>query len=531
MNNSEVIVRALEQAGVRWVFGVPSGPVLPLIEALRRSSIDFVLTASETSAGFMATVVGYLTAVPGVCASTVGPGATNLITGVGCAWLDRAPVIAITCNVGTPWLERRIQMRIDHHALFKALTKATISFCSYSADEAVRRAIAIAMEDPPGPVHLDLPEDIAQASAGAVAQSRHEPSRHPDLSSELTRILSMSLAQARRPLVITGLTFTRSRAARELLAFIERQRLPFVTTMHAKGFLPESHPNWSGVIGRARRSDLKAFTDRADLIVAVGYDPIEINYEEWTGKTPIVHISTETAETGMNLHFLWNAACDLDAAIEAISAIAPVANEWSAGEWSQHRTALHHALRPSGTDFSAYHVLDSLRDWLPASGILAYDVGAHTHQIASQWRTDLPRTLLATNGWSSMGYGMPAAYAAKLVFPERPIVAVIGDGGFQMTAGELALARRLNLSVPIIVLNDGWLGLMKVKQERRKYPLSGVRLGNPPDTPPHYFGVPCRPAKSTEEFRAALDWASTLDGPSVIEAFIDAEAYSSTVFD
>ena len=126
---------------------------------------------------------------------------------------------------------------------------------------------------------------------------------------------------------------------------------------------------------------------------------------------------------------------------------------------------------------------------------------------------------------------MPAAYAAKLVLPERSIVAVVGDGGFQMTAGELALARRLNLAVPIIVLNDGWLGLMKVKQERRKYPLSGVRLGNPPDTPPHYFGVPCRSAKSCEEFRAALDWASTLNGPSVIEAFIDAEAYSSTVFD
>ena len=531
MNNSEAIVRALEQAGVRWVFGVPSGPVLPLIEALRRSALDFVLTASETSAGFMATVVGYLTGIPGVCVSTVGPGATNLTTGVGCAWLDRAPVIAITCNVGTPWLERRIQMRIDHHALFKSLTKATLAFSHRSAEATVRRAIAIATEDPPGPIHLDLPEDVAQANADAVAQARHEPSPRPDLSSELTTILSLALAQARRPLVITGLGFTRSRATRELLAFIERQRLPFATTMHAKGFLPESHPNWTGVIGRARRSDLKAFTDRADLIVAVGYDPIEINYEEWTGKTPIVHVSSEAAETGVNLNFLWNAACDLDAAIEAMSAMGPVPNEWSDLEWSQHRSALDRALRPNSMVFSAHHVLDRLRDWLPSNGILAYDVGAHTHQIATQWRTDLPRTLLATNGWSSMGYGMPAAYAAKLVSPERPIVAVIGDGGFQMTAGELALARRLNLAVPIIVLNDGWLALMKVKQERRKYPLSGVRLGDPPDTPPHYFGVPCRPVKSSEEFRAALEWASALDGPSVIEAFIDAEAYSSTVFD
>src|SRR6185503_10863412 len=155
MNNSDLIVRAFEQAGVRWVFGVPSGPVLPLIDALRRSSVDFVLTASETSAGFMATAVGYLTGTAGVCASTVGPGATNLTTGVGCAWLDCAPVIAITCNVATPWLERRIQMRIDHHALFRPLTKATIPLRDGSVGEAVGRALALAAEEPPGPVHLD----------------------------------------------------------------------------------------------------------------------------------------------------------------------------------------------------------------------------------------------------------------------------------------------------------------------------------------------------------------------------------------
>ena len=175
--------------------------------------------------------------------------------------------------------------------------------------------------------------------------------------------------------------------------------------------------------------------------------------------------------------------------------------------------------------------MDILRERLPGDGILAYDVGAHTHQIATQWRTDLPRTLLATNGWSSMGYGMPAAYAAKLIYPHRTVVGVVGDGGFQMTAGELALARRLNLAVPVIVLNDGWLGLMKVKQERKHYPLSGVHLGTPPDSPAHYFGVPCRSAKTPEEFRESVDWAFALGGPSVIEAFIDAEAYSATVFD
>src|SRR5882724_3768274 len=157
MKNSDLLVRMLEEAGVRWVFGVPSGPVLPFIESLRRSSLQFILTASETSAGFMAATVGYLTSIPGVCVSTVGPGATNLTTGVGCAWLDRAPVLAITCNVATPWLARRIQMRIDHHMLFKPLTKATLSLRGNPVRATIAQALAMACTEPPGPVHLDLP--------------------------------------------------------------------------------------------------------------------------------------------------------------------------------------------------------------------------------------------------------------------------------------------------------------------------------------------------------------------------------------
>ena len=531
MKNSDLLVRMLEEAGVRWVFGVPSGPVLPFIESLRRSSVQFVLTASETSAGFMAATVGYLTSVPGVCTSTLGPGATNLTTGVGCAWLDRSPVIAITCNVATRWLERHIQMRIDHHTLFKPLTKATVSLASGRIGETVAAALNLASNEPPGPVHLDLPEDVAEAIATEGGRPSISIDELPDLSAELVEGLSSALQKARRPLVVTGLTFTRSKNARQLLQFVERQKIPFVTTLHAKGFLPESHQNWTGVIGRARRTDVKAFTDRADLILAVGYDPIEINYEEWVANRPVVHISGEAAEVNNEISFAWNKACDLDQAVEAMTKMPPFSNEWNMADWRSHRHALERSLHPASPGFALHHLLDILREKLPPDGILAYDVGAHTHQIASQWRTDHAKTLLATNGWSSMGYGMPAAFAAKLIFPERRVVTVVGDGGFQMTVGELALARRLNLSVPTIVLNDGWLGLMKVKQERKGYALSGVYLGQPVESPPHYFGVPCRPAKNPEAFSNALDWAFSLTGPSVIEAFIDVESYSQTVFD
>jgi acetolactate synthase I/II/III large subunit len=417
VNNSELIVRILEQAGVRWVFGVPSGPVLPLIEALRKSTVQFVLTASETSAGFMASAVGYLTGIPGVCVSTVGPGATNLTTGVGCAWLDRAPVLAITCNVATPWLERRIQMRIDHHKLFAPLTKASLACRQDNVGELFAQAIATAAQEPPGPVHLDVPEDVAQAAAREIRIVPTSARRLPDLADEVAGAVSGALRSATRPLLVAGLAFTRSDASQALRQFIERQNLPFVTTLHGKGFLPESHPNWVGVIGRARRSDVKKFTDQADLIIAVGYDPIEINYEEWVAPgMPIVHVSSEAAESG-ELNFVWNRACDLRRAVAAMSKIAPAKNHWSPEQWRAHREALELALRPKVENFAPFEALDILRESLPADGILAYDVGAHTHQIASQWRSDQPRTLLATNGWSSMGYAMPSAYAAKLVHP------------------------------------------------------------------------------------------------------------------
>ena len=528
MKNVDLIVRMLGQAGVRWVFGVPSGPVLPLIEALRESSVAFVLTASETSAGFMASTVGYLSGVPGVCVSTVGPGATNLTTGVGSAWLDRAPVLAITCNVASPWLERRIQMRIDHNALFKPLTKATLSLRDGRVGESLAQALALATEEPPGPVHLDLPEDIAVAQGKESAVAAQVAGKLPGLSSEMIETISAALAAARRPLLIIGLSFTRSKAPEQLLQFVEKQRMPFVTTLHGKGFLPETHALWAGVLGRARRTDVQRFVDRADLVLALGYDPIEINYEEWAGKKPLVHISTERAETGTGLNWVLNETCDIDGALGALQTFA---NDWTVEELREHREKLERSLRPPASGFSPHEALDILRKRLPKDGILGYDVGAHTHQIASQWRTDVAKTLLATNGWSSMGYGMPAAFAAKLVFPERNVACVVGDGGFQMTAGELALARRLNLAVPTIVLNDGWLGLMKIKQERKNYRLSGVRLGEPPPSPPHYFGVPCRPAKTAREFRDALQWAFAQNGPSVVEAFVDVASYSETVFD
>jgi acetolactate synthase-1/2/3 large subunit len=305
----------------------------------------------------------------------VGPGATNLSTGVGSAWLDCAPALVITCNVATPWLERRIQMRIDHHALFKPLTKASFPLRAGRVGASLAKALHIATNEPPGPVHLDLPEDVASTLAEPFRTSTARVNRLPDLSREIASTVSKALRKARRPLLVTGLTFTRSKAPHRLLQFVERQKIPFVSTMHSKGFLPEHHTKWAGVIGRARRTNVKAFTERADLILAVGYDPIEINYEEWTGKTPLIHISSEAAEPGAGLKFLWNKACDLDGAIDALTDVPRITNQWSTADLKAHGRALERALRPRTDGFAPHQALDILREVLPADGILSYDVG------------------------------------------------------------------------------------------------------------------------------------------------------------
>ena len=531
MKNVDLIVQELEKAGVKWVFGVPSGPVLPFIDALEKTSVSYVLTASETSAGFMASVVGTMSGIPGVCISTLGPGATNMATGVGCAWLDGAPVIAITCNVPTPWLGRRVQMRIDHHALFAPITKATLPLRRDNVAAKLTEALAIACAETPGPVHLDLPEDVGEAEAIPYSLA---PSVLTSEKKEVTGIaaaLKSEMDKSHHPLLVTGLGFTRTQEAGTLLKFIERQRIPFISTMHAKGWLPEGHPNWVGVLGRARRTNIQRFINQADLIIAVGYDPIEINYEEWTGVTPVIHIATEKADVGPGVRTVFNDGCDLDAAIRTIAEIPAIHNEWSSEAWVSHRSEFESALRPKSQKLSAHHVLDALRKRLPVDGVLVYDVGAHTHQIASQWRTELARTCISTNGWSSMGFGIPGAIAAKLVHPDKLVVGVVGDGCFQMTVGELNVLRRLNLQLPIIVLNDGWLGLIKLKQQGKNFGLSGSFLGDPPKPPAEYFGVPCRAITDEDSLQNALEWAMALDGPSVLEAFIDPDSYVYTVYD
>lgn len=533
MNNADLIVATLKKAGVTHGFGIPSGNVLPLMEAMRTGGIDFVLTAHEGSAGFAADVAGRLMDVPGLCIATLGPGATNLSTGVGNAWLDRSPMIAITCNLNTDQLGRRIQMYIDHHALFAPITKATLAFRHGHVADTLAEALHIAMSEPRGPVHIDLPEDVALAPAEEEVPAI-EPGATiaPAADSAIARAAEL-LAAARKPVAVLGSTAMRIGDHSLLRRFVEHHNMPFAVTTMAKGLIDDDHPLALGCIERGRRQHQRAFLRSADLIVGLGYDTIEVEYEAWIGDVPLLQIDIDPVDVADSVNLQLEVTGDLATSLERLSATDPCDTQWTDQDVALHGQVFQEILRPAATGFLAHQAIDAVRSALPDDGILAFDVGAHTHQIASQWKAHAPKSFLITNGWSSMGFGLPSAIAAKLANPEKDVVCLIGDGCFQMTCGELATAKRLGIALPVVVLDDRWLGLIRVKQMRRQYGIYGTELQPEDyrDPPAHYFGVPAVGVRNPRDLATAVKEALATDHPTVIEAVVNSDHYIDTVFD
>ncbi len=276
-----------------------------------------------------------------------------------------------------------------------------------------------------------------------------------------------------------------------LRQFVERHNLPFASTTMAKGLIDENHPLSIGCIERALRQMQRRFLAKADLIVGLGYDTVEVEYEAWIGDRPLLHADIEAADVADTVNLQDSVIGDLDRALEDWPGSD---SAWTAAEIAVHRDAFQAALRPEVPGFAPHQAIDAVRAVLPDDGILAFDVGAHTHQIASQWVVSGPGRFLITNGWSSMGFGLPAAIAAKLARPDLPVVCLLGDGCFQMTCGELAVAQREGLTLPVVVLDDNWLSLIRVKQTRRQLQHYGTPLGTDHvmAPPAHYFGVPAQ---------------------------------------
>lgn len=530
---AQAMIEGLRDRGVKHVFGVPSGGWVDFMEAIRNTDgIDFVLTAHEGGAGFMADVAGRLTGVPGVCFGTFGPGATNLATGVGSAQLDRSPLIALTDEMSAANRDRVVQMNIDHQALMAPITKWTTRLTADTVTETLDRAFETATSGRPGAVHIGMPVDITARPAEVTSPCQTQITKPAQATQAAITMAQATFQSARKPAMVLGLGAVRAGLQEDILTFAETHNIPVVLTPMAKGMIPEAHPSYAGVVFHALSDKVGEIHAQADVMVAVGYDPIEFNYENWLHPMSLINIDDAPLDIDQSLYTsTQHLGGDIATNFRAFAKFEESDNDWDMADVRAKMDAIFEQMRPESTDFGPCAVLDTLREVLPDDGIMSCDVGAHTHLIGQKWETRAPLTQLMTNGWSAMGFGLPAAIAAKLCRPEAPVCAVLGDGGFLMTAGELSTAVRENLNIVIVILTDNDLALIRIKQERKGNPIFGTpvreRTGNIGGA--SLFGVPVMQARDAQELKSKLQEGFKMDGPVIIEALTSSAEYDDLV--
>ncbi|WP_308910469.1 thiamine pyrophosphate-binding protein [Pseudokordiimonas caeni] len=531
-NVAEKLVQTLKEMGVRHVFGVPSGGWVDYMEAMRKmDGIDFVLATHEGGASFMADVTARLTGVPGVCFGTFGPGATNLTTGVGGALLDRSPMIAFTDEMQPAMRGRVTQMGIDHQALFAPVTKKTTRLEADRVTEILHDAALVALDGRPGPVHVGLPVGMSAEPSGDGKPVSWAPSRPAKADKEALARMTALFKSSSKPVVAIGLGAVQAGVQAEVIALIEKFNVPVVLTPMAKGMVPETHPSYAGVLFHALSDVVGKTHQQADLVVAIGYDPVEFNLEGWMPDVPLVNIDVVPVDLDTGKYTLGaDVTGDIVASIDFLMEEGGTAKAWDLMEVAERKAEIFRRMSPQSDVFGPTAALDVLRDELPEDGIMTCDVGAHTHLIGQKWPTPKPGLQIMTNGWSAMGFGIPAAIAAKLARPNTEVCAVLGDGGFLMTVGELAVAVREKLKIVFVVLTDNDLALIRIKQQKKQNPIYGTPIrakGNIGGD--NLFGVPVKTAASAEEFRAHLKDAFAGDGPVIVEALVSSHEYDSLV--
>jgi len=528
---AEHLVSLIQRHGIEHVFGVPSGDWLPYMDAMKESGVEFVLVANEASAGFMATVYGWLKKVPGVCYATIGPGATNLSTGIGSALLDRSPVIALTTEPSDLMQGRTMQMAIDQQAFMKPITKWTTRLNPSTIDGVWQKAVRIATSEIPGPVHIALPGDIANVMV-PVTESALGFSSAPGVPNEQS-IGSMEtiFKNARRPVLAVGLTAVRLELGDKIRLVAERHNIPVVLTPMAKGLLSEDHPSYAGVLFHALSDHVSETHRQADLVVGIGYDPVEFNYEDWMPEVDLIHLDFVPADIDARKYpSVTDVVGHPEEALDRLIEMTPILSQWDMQALEKRKKAMFDMFLPKENIFGPLAVLAVLRELLPDQGIMTCDVGSHTHLIGQAWRTPHPYGQIMTNGWSSMGFGIPAAIGAKIAQPESEVVCITGDGSFMMMAGEMATARRMGLNIVFIVLADRNLELIRIKQGRKSMETYGTILSDKGiPSPESIFGVPMLSVKDTDSYRKALEKAFLMDGPVVIEAIIDPSEYDDLI--
>jgi acetolactate synthase-1/2/3 large subunit len=526
MKASELIVKCLENEGVGYIFGVPGEENMDLLDALLGSSIRFVMTRHEQGAAFMADVYGRLTGKAGVCLSTLGPGATNLITGVADANMDRAPVVALTAQAGQDRMHKESHQHLDIVTLFRPVTKWNTSLpIPDIIPEAFRKAFKLAQSEKPGATHIEIPEDVTcmeTDSQPLLVQWLHPGGAAPEQIDKAARIIS----EAARPVVLAGNGVIRGHASAALVRFAEKLNIPVATTFMAKGVIPDTHPLALGAIGLQMRDHVNHAFAEADVVVAVGYDVVEYAPRSWNPKRDkrIVHVDMGPAE--VDAAYIVNVGVVGDIA-SSLDALTQTATPHAVAHGARFRNLLHDELEQGRCDTSyplkPQRILADLRSALADDDIVISDVGAHKLWLARLFPCLQPNTCIISNGFAAMGMAVPGAVAAKLVHPNRRVVAVMGDGGFLMNSQELETATRLETPFVVLVVNDRSYGLIRWKQLQKFDRPAFVDFNNPDFVKyAESFGANgCRIA-SADELAPALRTALSSNKLTIIDCPVDA---------
>jgi acetolactate synthase-1/2/3 large subunit len=520
MNAAELLVRCLENEGVEYVFGIPGEENIHIMDALARSRIRFVTTRHEQGAAFMADVYGRLTGRAGVCLATLGPGATNLVTGVADANMDRAPLVAIAGQAATTRMHKESHQVMDLAALFRHFTKYSAQVLEPEiVPEVVRKAFKVAQTEKPGASFIEVPENIARMPAGDGAPLKVQAPVIARAPQEKVEQVARLIDEAGAPLVLVGNGVIRQRASEAVVAFIERLKLPAVTTFMAKGAVPASHPLCAGTIGLQARDPAAFGLEQADLVLCVGYDMVEYDPARWNPKADkrIVHIDSAPAEVDAHYVLAAGIVGDIADAVERIAARAA-----SKPERAHRANVSWPGADAADFPLKPQRVVADLRRAMAAEDVLVSDVGAHKLWIARLFEAERPNTCIISNGFAAMGIAVPGAIAAKLALPERRVVAVSGDGGFLMNSQELETAVRLGTAITVLVLRDGKYGVIQHHMDTRLGRHFGVDFGNPDFVAyARSFGMQARRIERAEELLPALRASLEANAPSLIECPID----------
>lgn len=532
MNVSEVICGHLQAAGIAHIFGYPGDPSVEFLEAARRAGLQFVLGSREGTAGLMACAYGQLTGRPGVALSTLGPGATNLVNAVASAWLDRTPMLAISGQIETRREPVFTHQVVDHQLLFSPISKWATAVQPHTVAGILRRALRTAMADRPGPVHLSTAADVvgATASDDRIALPPLKALRAPQVFALAAGADPVKrLRQARRPIIVAGLSAVWSEAGEALRQLAEALGCPVVLAPMAKGLLPETHALYAGTLDMACNGFMWEFLRGADLLLTVGFDAVEL-IKPWSLTAPALHIDS-VANTDQIVPAEIECIGDIGAWCQALAeSVAAQPERWTEVEIADHRAALRQrylagrvARRLNPSD-----VVDTVRAAMPAHTLVSTDVGSHKLLVGQGWTTHAPRSLLTSNGLSSMGFGLPAAMVAKLLQPQRPVVCFTGDGGLAMVQAELRVAASLGLGLVVVVFCDNSLNRIELKQAARGYPSWGTRIDETLIEPlAASMGCDGITVDSVATLEAALAAPRAADRPLVIGARIDPAQYQA----